>query len=121
IDNYTNHGLTIDKVFANGGLPQKNALLMQIYADILNRNIYVSSNEYSPAVGAAILGATASGLENGGYDKIDSAIKHMKQSSSKTYYPIKEHVKIYNHLFEIYMKLHNEFSSNTLMDKLRNI
>src|SRR5699024_8777460 len=92
IDNYQNWGLPIEEIFACGGLPQKNPLLMQIYADVLNTDIHVSSSDYAPAIGAAILGAVAAGYTEGGYNHLEAAVYNMKQPFQKTYRPIKENV-----------------------------
>ncbi|MDR9796624.1 ribulokinase [Aeribacillus pallidus] len=109
ISNYEQAGLKINEIFACGGLPQKNDLLMQIYADVLNKEIIVSASDYTPAVGAAILGSVAAGKENGGYDSVEEAVKRMKQPILKTYKPILSHVEKYKKLFQIYQQLHNYF------------
>ncbi|HLR68647.1 MAG TPA: ribulokinase [Virgibacillus sp.] len=100
---YEDWGMQIDEVFACGGLPQKNALLMQIYADILNKPIHISASDYAPAIGAAILGTVA----GGGHRTMEEAVQKMKQPFLKTVYPISENVKIYQSLFEIYHEMHD--------------
>src|SRR5690606_15410501 len=102
-DSYKNWGMQIEEIYACGGLPQKNALLMQIYADILNKPIHVSATDYAPAFGAAILGAVA----GKGHETIEDAVEHMKQALLKTVNPIEENVAIYRELFEIYKELHD--------------
>lgn len=82
---------------------------MQIYADVLNKEIIVSASDYTPAVGAAILGSVAAGKENGGYDSVEEAVERMKQPILKTYKPILSHVEKYKKLFQIYQQLHNYF------------
>lgn len=121
VENYDENGLPIEDVFACGGLPQKNKCLMQIYADVLNRDIHVSSAEYAPAIGAAILGAVAAGKNSGGFENIKDAIQSMKQSFLTTYHPVKENVKVYEQLFRIYKQLHNEHGYNRRMNKLKSI
>ncbi len=121
VDNYQNWGLHIDEIFACGGLPQKNALLMQIYADVLNTDIHVSSTDYAPAIGAAILGAVAAGDEGGGYNHIEDAVHSMKQPFQKTYHPIKENVQKYENLYNMYKQLHDYFGykNNNFMKYLK--
>nr|WP_256522130.1 FGGY-family carbohydrate kinase [Halobacillus sp. A5] len=102
---YENYGLTIDEIFACGGLPKKNSLLMQIYADVLQKPIHISSSEYAPAVGAAILGA----LAGGSFSTMEEAIEQMKQPFLKTVYPVEENAKKYEKLFQIYNELHEQF------------
>lgn len=119
IENYIASGLEIDNVFACGGLPKKNGLLMQIYADVLNKNIYVSSTENASAVGAAILGAIASG-EFGSYNE---AIENMKQPFHMTYKPSKERASRYFNLYKLYLQLHNYFGkeNTSIMKELKKI
>lgn len=109
IETYKEWGMNIKEVIACGGLPQKNALLMQIYADVLNMPIKISKSDYAPAIGAAILGAVAAGSKNNGYDKIETAIQFMAQPIEKTYYPEKENVPKYEALFYHYKQLYNYF------------
>ncbi|WP_147534332.1 ribulokinase [Bacillus marasmi] len=109
IETFREWGMNVEKVVACGGLPQRNALLMQIYADILNMPIQISQSEYAPAIGAAVLGSVAAGKENGGHHNIAEAIEHMAQPFDKTYYPNAESVAIYETLFNYYKEMHNLF------------
>ncbi|WP_137790936.1 ribulokinase [Bacillus sp. E(2018)] len=103
IDNFESWGIAIDRVYACGGLPQKNELLMQIYADGLNREIHVSSTDHASGIGAAMLGAAAGGME------LEEVVQSMKQPFLKTYYPKPKHVEKYEALFELYKEIHDEF------------
>ncbi|GIP35459.1 ribulokinase [Paenibacillus sp. J2TS4] len=105
MSSYEEYGLQVNEVFACGGLPQKNSLLIQIYADILNKPIHISNSDYAPAIGAAILGAVAGGQ----YEQVRDAVANMKQPLLKTVLPIRENVEKYNGLFQIYKDLHNYF------------
>lgn len=109
LDTYREWGMHVEEVVACGGLPQRNALLMQIYADVLNRPIKISQSDYAPAIGAAILGAVAAGKENGGYSTIEEAIQYMAQPIEKTFYPNAESVSVYETIFNYYKELHNYF------------
>ena len=44
-----------------GGIAEKNALMMQIYADVLNMEIKISASSQTPALGSAMFGAVAAG------------------------------------------------------------
>ncbi|MGM8366374.1 ribulokinase [Virgibacillus sp. W0181] len=116
-DTYEKEGLIIEKINACGGLPQNNELLMQIYADILNKEIHVSATNHASGVGAAILGATAGGA----FQTVKKAVQKMKQPTHKTYFPIKENVKIYRKLFEVYRQVHDYFGVEhpEIMKKLK--
>ncbi len=59
VDAFHSSGVNVDVLYACGGLPQKNKLLMQIYADVTNREIFVADSKQTPALGAAIFAAVA--------------------------------------------------------------
>ncbi len=116
---YAEAGMTIDEVFACGGLPQKNALLMQIYADVLNKPIHISASDYASGIGAAILGGVAGDC----HPNIESAVQSMKQPLLKTIQPIPENVAIYEKLFGIYEEMHRYFGLEKpgIMKKLKDL
>ena len=68
-------GVPIDRVVACGGLPERNRLLMQIYADVTGREWRVAASPQAPALGAAMFGAVAAGPAAGGYARIDEAAR----------------------------------------------
>ncbi|WP_332696287.1 ribulokinase [Halalkalibacter lacteus] len=109
IENFTEVGVKVNEIFASGGLPQRNRLLMQIYADITNREIKVADSKQTTALGAAMYAAIASGKENGGYDTIFEAAENMARVKEETYVPIPENVSIYDELYKQYLELHDYF------------
>src|SRR5699024_3292635 len=88
IDQFKAEGIEVKELVACGGLPQRNKLLMQIYADVTGIPIKVASNTITPAIGSAINGAVAVGAKNGGYDTFKEAAKAMKSISNVVYKPI---------------------------------
>jgi L-ribulokinase len=121
IDIFNEYGVTIDNLYACGGIAVKNPLLMQIYADVLGINIKVSSSDQAVALGSAILGAVAAGSKNDGYDSIEEASKFMSVPFIKEYVPNKEYTEMYMDIFEEYRKLYNYFGkTNGVMKKLKN-
>src|SRR5699024_11284443 len=52
IDTFHHNGVEINELYACGGLPLKNKLLMQIYADVTNRVIKIADSNHTPAIGA---------------------------------------------------------------------
>lgn len=107
------HGITIEKLVATGGIPKKNPLLMQIYADVLQREVAVNLNSQAPALGAAILGAIAAGEEGGGYGSVEEAIHRMSSDQMIVYYPNKENKAAYDSLFNYYQRLSRFFAEET--------
>lgn len=123
VDAFHSSGVEVNELYACGGLPQKNRLLMQIYADVTNREIYVAASKQTPALGAAMFAAVAAGKENGGYDTIVDAARHMARVREETYRPIPENVAVYNKLYQEYAKLHDYFGrgGNDVMKQLKAI
>ncbi len=56
------HGIAISRILASGGMAEKNPLLMQQYADLLELPVAVGRIAEGPALGAAILAAVAAGI-----------------------------------------------------------
>ena len=61
VEAFESGGVPVDAVVACGGLPERNKLLMQIYADVLGREIAVGASSQAPALGAAMFAAVAAG------------------------------------------------------------
>ncbi|WHX47865.1 ribulokinase [Paenibacillus woosongensis] len=123
VDAFHNNGVAVDALYACGGLPQKNRLLMQIYADVTNREIFVADSKQTPALGAAMFAAVAAGKEAGGYDTILDAAERMARVKEETFKPIPENVEIYDRLYQEYSKLHDYFGrgENDVMKRLKSI
>lgn len=123
VDAFHENGVAVDVLYACGGLPQKNRLLMQIYADVTNREIYVADSKQTPALGAAMFAAVAAGQAKGGYDSIIDAAEKMARVKEETFKPIPEHVEVYEQLYQEYSKLHDYFGrgENDVMKRLKRI
>jgi len=121
VENYRESGVAVNEFFASGGISQKNAMAMQIYADELNMPVHISGAEQGPALGSAIFGAVAAGAARGGYDDVYTAARHMAQPDSMVYTPITENVQIYEQLFKEYRLLHDYFGrgENDVMKRLK--
>lgn len=109
IEAFERTGIAIDELYACGGLPQKNRLLMQIYADVTNREIKVADSTQTAALGAAIYGAVAAGSVNGGYERVEEAVNKMTRVKQESFKPIPERVNAYEDLYRAYVTLHDEF------------
>lgn len=123
VDAFHESGVEVKELYACGGLPQRNKLLMQIYADVTNREIKVAATKHTPAVGAAMFGAVAAGKEKGGFDSIVEAAKKLARIREETYRPIQEHVEVYEKLYQEYIKLHDYFGrgQNDVMKRLKSL
>jgi L-ribulokinase len=115
-------GLHTKDVVACGGLPAKNKLLMQIFADVIGREIKVAKRPQTcSALGAAIHAAAAAGREAGGYKTISEAAEHMAHLQGLTYRPRAANHEIYDRLFKEFQTLHDYFGrgENDVMKRLK--
>ncbi|GAB6929102.1 ribulokinase [Paenibacillus sp. JCM 10914] len=109
IEAFTQSGVDIQELYACGGLPQKNRLLMQIYADVTGKEIKIADTIQTAAFGAAMFGAVAAGKARGGFDSIVEAADALARVREETFQPIESHVEIYNRLYREYQELHDYF------------
>ncbi len=123
IDTFQQHGIPVDELVACGGLPERNKLLMQIYADVTGREIRVAASKQTPALGAAMFGAVAAGESAGGYDSIYDAARAMAHLKDEVFRPIAANQKIYDLLYAEYLRLHDYFgrAENNVMKTLKKI
>ena len=123
VDTFQKNGVPIHELVACGGLPEKNKLLMQIYADVTGLPIKVSASKQTPALGSAMFGAVAAGKAAGGYDSIYDAARTMAHLKDEVYKPIPENQQVYEILFSEYLHLHDYFGrgENNVMKTLKKI
>lgn len=123
IKTFVESGVPIDELYACGGISKKNAMMMQIYADVTNKEIFIGASDQTPALGAAMFGAVAAGAKKGGYDSIFEAAKIMGKVEEHTYRPIPENVAVYQKLYQEFELLHNYFGcgGNDVMKRLKKI
>ena len=117
VDNFIQNGVPVERLFATGGISRKNALMMQIYADVLNRPVHVVDTAQSGALGSAICAASAAGC----YPDMQAAIRAMAAPVRNVYLPVPAHAKIYDALFREYRGLHDLFAENGVMKRIRRI
>ena len=112
-------GVPIRAIYAAGGIPLKNALLTQIYADVCNRDVYLVEQAHSGALGSAILGAAAAG---GGFRELPALIDRYRQEGQRVFHPVPEHAEVYRELYALYSRLYEEYGQkNALMKRLKQI
>jgi len=123
VDNFVESGVDVDELYACGGIAQKDPFMMQIYADVTNREIRIAESKQAPAVGAAIHGAVAAGKAAGGYDSVVEAAAEMGRVLDKVYRPVPENVAAYDKLYAEYKILHDYFGRgmNDVMKRLKAI
>jgi len=123
VDTFQKNGVPISELVACGGLPEKNRLLIQIYADVTGLEIKITASKQTPALGSAMFGAVSAGRAAGGYDSIFEAAKHMASLKKETFKPKPENQKVYDMLYAEYLRLHDHFGrgGNDVMKILKRI
>jgi L-ribulokinase len=123
IEAFEANGVAVNEIVATGGLPDRNALLMQIYADVTGREIKVAATSQAGGLGSAMFGAVAAGTERGGYDTILQAAEHMARLKDVVYRPIPENQQVYEKLYAEYVTLYDYFGrgANDVMKRLKAI
>lgn len=117
INRFEAYGVDVKEVVNCGGIAEKNAMAMQIYADICNRPMKISRSSQTCALGAAIFGAVVGGK----YKSALAAQKKMTGVKTKVYKPIRKNVAVYKQLYGLYTQLHDAFGTTHDKGKLDNV
>jgi len=122
MDAFAEYNVPINNIFACGGLAHKSPFIMQIYADIVGKDIILTAMPQTSALSSGIFAAVAAGSERGGYDDFETAAKNMVKPPKCVYHPIGANVKAYQPLFELYKEMHDLMGrdENSPLKKLRN-
>lgn len=123
IETFESNGVPIKELYACGGIAEKDELMMQIYADVTNKEIRISASHQTVALGSAMFGAVAAGKDKDGYDSIFDAAKKMSKVKEEYFKPNPENVEVYKKLFAEYKILHDYFGrgANDIMKRIKKI
>ena len=123
IETFEANGVPVNEIVATGGLPDRNKLLMQIYADVTGRPIHIAATHQGGALGSAMHGAVAAGKAAGGYDTIFDAARQMARLRDEAYHPDAENKQVYDRLYDEYVTLHDYFGrgANDVMKRLKQL
>ncbi|MDQ7804799.1 ribulokinase [Amycolatopsis sp. A133] len=115
VETFNAAGVPVTELIIAGGLV-KNALLMQIYADVTNLPLSVIGSAQGPALGSAIHAAVAAGA----YPDVRVAAAAMGSVERAVYRPVPAHVVAYDELYAEYTELHDYFGrgGNDVMHRL---
>ncbi|MAT71326.1 MAG: ribulokinase [Planctomycetaceae bacterium] len=105
INRLEEYGVHVEQVINCGGIAEKNAVVMQIYADVCNRPMRISRSAQTCALGAAIFGAVAAGS----YGTVEEAQAAMTGLKETEYQPNPDAAATYARLYELYKTLHDAF------------
>ena len=118
VEAFSSAGVPVTELVIAGGLA-KNAMLMQIYADVTRLPLSVVTSTQGPAVGAAIHAAVAAGA----YADVHAASEAMGSVQRGVYLSDEKSAEAYDALFAEYRDLHDYFGKggNDVMHRLRHI
>ena len=106
IEAFEAQGLAVKELVAAGGLPEKNALLRQIYADVTGRDFVLARRPYASGLGAAMYAAVAAGI----YADIHAASTAMgRLEDAEIVSPIPANRSAYRALYAEYRALYDTF------------
>lgn len=117
IKRFEEYGMPVSEVVNCGGIAEKNAFVMQIYADVCNRPMKISRSAQTCALGAAIFGAVVGGA----YPDVPAAQQAMTGVKPKVYRPRKAAANVYAELYRLYRQLHDAFGTSTLPGALPSV
>lgn len=100
-DRFQEEGIEVGSVLALGGISRKSSLVMQICADVWEREIQVVDTDECCALGGAIFGAVASGV----FPDVPLALSRMAAKPGKSYIPDPAMVDVYRGLYRKYLTM----------------
>lgn len=111
LERMAEHGVPIERVINAGGIPQQNAVLNQVYANVLNKPVLVPVQPPT-SIGAGIFAQLAAGI----FPSIEAAQEHMCPQY-KTFLPEPDSRAAYDGLYELYRGLYFGFGGGTIDGK----
>jgi L-ribulokinase len=121
INRFEEYGVKVSEIINCGGIAEKNALLMQIYADVTGLEMKLARSGQTCALGSAIAGAVVAGKAKGGYDNFGAAQAAMCGIKSRSFRPHRGAHGIYSELYGLYTQLHDAFGTKTWEGNLHNV
>ncbi len=109
------HGVPIHRVINGGGIPQRNATLNQVYANVLNKPILVPVGDVT-SLGSAIFAFLAAGA----FPTVEAAQDALCPSFT-TFAPEAGSVATYAELFPLYRDLYFAYGASPVLPALRRI
>ncbi len=98
LERMAEHGVPVDRVINAGGIPQNNAVLNQIYADVLDKPVLVPDGTPT-SLGSGIFALLAAGA----FSSIEEAQKAICLPY-RSYTPRAKSVAVYDELYALYRK-----------------
>jgi len=100
LERMAEHGVPVERVINGGGIPQNNAVLNQVYADVFNKPVLVPDGTPT-SLGSAIVAFVAAGV----FPSIEEAQSRLCLPF-KTFTPQSEAAERYEQLYQLYRKVY---------------
>lgn len=101
VDGFENQGIQIHNVTAVGGISKKSEYVMQMMADVLDKEVAILDADQTCALGAAIYAAVGSGV----YETVDEASRHLAAREIRKFEPRRERNEFYMKHYGEYLRL----------------
>ncbi|TVQ40174.1 MAG: ribulokinase [Spirochaetaceae bacterium] len=125
MERFEEYDQRVTEIVNCGGISVKNPMVMQIYADVMNRPLKIARSRQTPAVGAAMAGAVVAGTAAGGHRDFDAAIEAMTGTLDTEFMPIARNARVYDRLYALYRRIHDAFgvldSQSALSDVMKEL
>jgi L-ribulokinase len=100
LERMAEHGVRVDRVINAGGIPQRNEVLNQVYADVLNKPVLVPSG-VPTSLGSGIFALLAAGV----YPDIETA-QEAVCLPLRSVEPNAEAAAVYEQLYQLYRSVY---------------
>jgi len=117
INRFEEYGVKIGQVINCGGIAEKSAITMQIYADVTGRPIKISRSSQTCALGSAIAAAVVAGA----HKNYAVAQKAMTGLKPRVFKPDPKAHRVYKGLYALYKQLHDAFGTKAWSGNLHGV
>jgi L-ribulokinase len=117
IERLEEYGVEVREVVNCGGIAEKSALTMQIYADVINKPMKVSRSPQTCALGSAVFASVVGGA----HPDVATAVAAMTGVKDTVYEPESGSVATYERLYQLYKQLHDTFGNTGQTGSLTNV
>jgi L-ribulokinase len=105
LERFQEYGVPVERVINSGGVPQKNEVLNQIYANVFNKPVLVPRSDVT-SLGSAIFAA----LSAGAFRSIEEAQKALCPEY-RVVEPNRAAARVYDELYPFYREIYFSFGS----------
>jgi len=119
VETFRQNGVAIHEIVATGGLPDRNKLLMQIYADVTGLPIYIPASSFVPPSARRCTARSRRAAAGGLTASLRPATRWPDCATRAT--PQPENQAVYDKLYAEYVLLHDYFGrgANDVMKRLK--